>query len=340
MDDGVTLDALINANQIVRGPSKILREVSIAATDQSLASEPNTTITVGITLSNNGPEADTYTLKVSNPKGWSLSQLPATIEVPGLSTIDLALDITLSEMRGDLNIITITATSQNDSEISATATVQAAVAGGSLANQPSNTTTVGSGSVPLPNEMLLFVKIYGSGSGKVTGKKVSHTRKGKIINKSLGLNCKPIHCQADPQDPHGIGCEPNACQAVIQTGKKVILSAEPDAGSMFRGWYGDDCVDNELLMTGNQVCIAFFANLHQLTVKTIGHGTVSFYKPHKLGCNDEKCVAQFGHGTTTHLKAVPDENKRFLGWTGDCTGKNATVSLNVKDDQTCTAHFE
>jgi hypothetical protein len=342
MDDGVTLETLINASQIVRGYSKILREVSITATDQVLVGEPNTSIMIGVSLSNYGPEADTYTLNVTNPKAWPLSQLPATLEVPGLSTVDLALKITLSEMRGDLNVITITATSQNDSEVSATATVQAAVAGGTLAlaNTPSSA-TVGSGSGPLPKEMHLFMKIYGSGSGRVTGKEVSHRRNGQIREQSLGrLNCKSAHCQADPQDPFGIGCDPKACQAVIQTGNRVILSAEPDAGSMFRGWYGDYCVDNRSMMDGNEVCIAFFAKLHQLTMKTVGPGHVRFFKPYRLKCQDNKCVAQFGHGTTTSLQAIPDGNARFLGWTGDCTGRSSLLSLEIKDAQTCTAHFE
>jgi alpha-tubulin suppressor-like RCC1 family protein len=323
----MTLDDLIEAGEIIRGRSEILHEVSLAASDQVMVQEPGTTTTINLTIANNGPEADTYKLKVTNPKGWTLSALPATLEVDALSTIELTLDITFSETPSELNVITVTATSQNDTEVSATATIQVAVTGGTLANATTGS-TAHSGMSPSRNQMSLFVEIYGTGSGQVT-------------SDPGGIHCQPEHCQAVDyaKDIIGKDCDPNYCQAIVDTGKTVTITTKPDPGSMFRGWLLNNC-DGEVMMDRNKLCVAIFAKLQPLSMNIVGHGTVKFNKPHQLECSDDKCVAQFGHGTQTHIKAVPETGYRFLGWSGDCAGMNPILQLNIRTNQTCTAHFE
>ncbi|RKZ73168.1 MAG: hypothetical protein DRR19_31255, partial [Candidatus Parabeggiatoa sp. nov. 1] len=93
-DENLALSDLIQATDIIVGPSKILREVSVTSPGKLLA-EPETTLPVNLTLSNNGPEADTYTISVTDSAGWTLDQLPSSLEVNALSTVGLVLNVTL-----------------------------------------------------------------------------------------------------------------------------------------------------------------------------------------------------------------------------------------------------
>jgi hypothetical protein len=127
LDENVTLSDLVQATNLVVGPSKILREVSLASQGR-LSAEPEATLPVNLILSNNGQEADTYTLNVTDSADWALGQLPSTIEVKELDTVELVLNVTLPVTHGATNIITITATSQADSEVKANTEVQVVVA--------------------------------------------------------------------------------------------------------------------------------------------------------------------------------------------------------------------
>jgi Leucine-rich repeat (LRR) protein len=127
LDENVLLSDLVQATNIVVGPSKILREVSLTGAGK-LSAEPEVTFPVKLILSNNGPEADTYTLDVINPANWVLGgQLPSTIEVKELDTVELVLNVTLPTISGATNLITVTAISQADSEVKASTAVQVAV---------------------------------------------------------------------------------------------------------------------------------------------------------------------------------------------------------------------
>jgi hypothetical protein len=122
LDTGTNLHQIITAKDIVVGPSKILYDVTLLGAGK-YSGEPGTTLSIPLVVSNNGPKADTYTLKVDNPQGWTLSEIPATVEVKELGIYDLAFIVTLPNERGASNLITLTATSQADSNINAVATV-------------------------------------------------------------------------------------------------------------------------------------------------------------------------------------------------------------------------
>ncbi|RKZ77646.1 MAG: hypothetical protein DRR19_27620, partial [Candidatus Parabeggiatoa sp. nov. 1] len=126
LDDGVKLSALIQATDIVLGPNKILRDVSLTGAGKKIG-EPEIVLPVRLTLANNGPEKDTYTLSVTDTAGWTLGELPSTIEIDGLEFIDLVLDVTLPTTRGATNVITVTAISQADPDIKSVAKVHASV---------------------------------------------------------------------------------------------------------------------------------------------------------------------------------------------------------------------
>jgi hypothetical protein len=133
LDENVALSDLVQASNIVVGPRKLLREVSLTGAGKLLA-EPGITLPVNLILSNNGQEVDTYTLNVTDSAGWTLGQLPSTIDVKELDTVELVLNVTPPVTRGATDVITVTAVSQADSEVKASMEVQVAVA-------PENITT-------------------------------------------------------------------------------------------------------------------------------------------------------------------------------------------------------
>jgi hypothetical protein len=78
-------------------------------------------------LNNAGPEADTYTLSVSNADGWEVGNLPPTITLGGLEQESLNLEVTPPSAVGEIAPLTITAVSQADPGIVAEITVNVAV---------------------------------------------------------------------------------------------------------------------------------------------------------------------------------------------------------------------
>jgi hypothetical protein len=126
LDDGVKLSDLIQATDIVLGPNKILYDVSLTGAGKKTG-EPEIVLPVRLTLANNGPEKDTYTLNVTDTAGWTLGELPATMAIGGLEFIDLVVDVTLPTARGATNVITVTATSQADPEVKSIAKVHVSV---------------------------------------------------------------------------------------------------------------------------------------------------------------------------------------------------------------------
>lgn len=127
LDGNVNLKQVIQAKDVVVGPNKILYDVSFLGADK-FAAQPGSGLTIPLTLANNGPTVDTYTLTLTNPQGWVISELPATLEVKELSTHELPLQVTVPETRGASNSITVTATSQADSTVTATANILVTVA--------------------------------------------------------------------------------------------------------------------------------------------------------------------------------------------------------------------
>ncbi|NJO15438.1 MAG: choice-of-anchor D domain-containing protein [Thioploca sp.] len=127
LDDGVGLSDLIKAASINEGPSRILYDVSLSGSGK-YTGEPGTILPVSLTLVNGGPETDTYTLQLTDPKGWVLGQLASPLEVKALDTHELSLEVALPNEPGEIDTITITAISQADPTVKAVAEIQAAVA--------------------------------------------------------------------------------------------------------------------------------------------------------------------------------------------------------------------
>ncbi|RKZ74330.1 MAG: hypothetical protein DRR19_30190 [Candidatus Parabeggiatoa sp. nov. 1] len=118
LDQGVQLEDLIQASEIVRGPNKIIYRVILNA--QDVQGEAKETVPIELKVSNAGPKEDTYTLSVVSENGTTISGLPSSITVEGLKHKKLHLNTTLSENQGVTDLLTVTATSQADPTVVAT----------------------------------------------------------------------------------------------------------------------------------------------------------------------------------------------------------------------------
>ncbi|OQW90878.1 MAG: hypothetical protein BWK78_05990, partial [Thiotrichaceae bacterium IS1] len=127
LDEGVMLEDIFKAANIVIGPHKILHKVLVMGSGNNLG-EPGTTVPVSITLANAGPTKDIYILNVTDTEGWAITALPETIEVEGLQTVELTMNVTLPMIRSLTNAITVTANLQDDPQVESSATVYASVA--------------------------------------------------------------------------------------------------------------------------------------------------------------------------------------------------------------------
>ncbi|BAP54903.1 receptor protein kinase-like protein [Thioploca ingrica] len=127
LDTGMKLSDLIESSAgIVVGPNKILYEVSLSVADQ-LFGKPQEVLPISLTLSNDGPETDTYQLSVTDTAGWVMSQLPSSLQLRGIDAVDLVLNVTLADSLGAKNIITVTAISQSDPTVIITKEIQISV---------------------------------------------------------------------------------------------------------------------------------------------------------------------------------------------------------------------
>jgi Divergent InlB B-repeat domain/Leucine rich repeat N-terminal domain len=126
LNNGVILADLIEAKAIVVGPNKILQDVALVG-NGSIFAQPQTLMPLTFTLSNNGPQADTYLLKVTDLAGWPLSFTEQPVSVAGLTHLIVTPQVTLPQTVGTTNVITMTAISQTDPNVKATAQISVTV---------------------------------------------------------------------------------------------------------------------------------------------------------------------------------------------------------------------
>jgi hypothetical protein len=164
---------------------------------------------------------------------------------------------------------------------------------------------------------------------------VDKTGEGSITSQPLGISC---------------GASGTACQKDLASNVLVNLTAVPQPGYTFKEWTGD-CSGNAstVAVVMNQVksCVANFDKLpvlspdvHHLTVTKIGsgNGTVASSVP-GIDCGGT-CNNAYPHNTQVTLTATPDEGSNFVGWTGDCLGIAATLTVTINKDKSCIAVFD
>ncbi len=77
-----------------------------------------------------------------------------------------------------------------------------------------------------------------------------------------------------------------------------------------------------------------------LTINKSGSGSGSVTSsPAGIDCGTV-CSTTFAQGENVSLAAAPDTGSVFSAWGGDCAGSDATTSITMNDDKTCTASFD
>jgi uncharacterized repeat protein (TIGR02543 family) len=141
--------------------------------------------------------------------------------------------------------------------------------------------------------------------------------------------------------PAGITCGSD-CSEEYARGTGVTLTAAPDGGSVFTGWSGA-CTGAQatctVTMDAAKTVTAKFARLLGLTVTRAGSGSGTVTSsPPGINCGAD-CSESYAQGTAVTLTAAPDNASAFSGWSGACTGAQATCTVTMDAAKTVTATF-
>lgn len=146
--------------------------------------------------------------------------------------------------------------------------------------------------------------------------------------------------------PVGISCG-TTCQLSLPGGTPVVLSAVPDAGSVFLGWSGGGCTGTGTCMASYPVgspggtLTARFELPNQtlsITKNGAGSGTVSS-APAGIDCG-ATCASAFVTDAVVTLTAVPVANSVFAGWSGGtCSGTSACM-VTLSEARNVIATFD
>ena len=123
--------------------------------------------------------------------------------------------------------------------------------------------------------------------------------------------------------------------ATYPEGSSVTLTATPDAGASFIGWTGDvTSTDSSVTVTVNAAMniTAAFTNVppsYPVDVSVVGDGGVT-------AAPDQ---ATYTAGSSVTLTATPDAGASFIGWSGDVTSTNPSVTVTVNAAMNITASF-
>ncbi len=143
--------------------------------------------------------------------------------------------------------------------------------------------------------------------------------------------------------PAGIDCG-STCSASFATDTSVVLTATPGAGQAFTSWggacagAGTSCT---VTMSEARSVSASFALVlpvqRTLAVALTGDGSVRS-QPVGIDCGSA-CSASFNNGASVVLTATPGAGQRFNGWSGACSGSEATCTLAMSADRSVGAAF-
>ncbi len=128
--------------------------------------------------------------------------------------------------------------------------------------------------------------------------------------------------------PAGINCGAT-CSASFDHGTEVTLSANPTAGSEFKGWSGS-CTGTgscKVSMSAAKSVGAEFAPVPKfaLSVSTTGNGSGSVTSsPTGINCPAD-CEQAYEQGTSVTLTPAPGAGSEFKGWSGACVGTGSCV---------------
>jgi hypothetical protein len=121
------------------------------------------------------------------------------------------------------------------------------------------------------------------------------------------------------------------CGVDLPVGGGLSLTATPDPGYRFGHWEGDACSGAAptcaAWVTTWTRTTAVFDQASLVTVTRSGTGSGSVAStPAGLACG-AACSATFDPGRSLSLTATADAGSRFAGWSGACTGADATCTF-------------
>ncbi|MCK5521943.1 MAG: leucine-rich repeat domain-containing protein [Thiomargarita sp.] len=289
LDDGVELSDVIQAKNIVTAPSKILYDVLLTGLG-IITGLPDTTMPLSFALTNNGPMADAYTLTVSDSAGWPLSQLPSSIELKELETVEFVLNVTLPTTRGATDVITVTVTSQADSKVKASTEVQVAVQGNIITPTSLTATAVSQTQIDLS---------WTDNSNNETGFKVE--RDGSLITTTAA--------NATSYSDNGLSCDTTYSYSVKAT------NADGDSTAVTASATTSACPSSRPKPTTRPL---------RIEIKGSGTGSVTS-DPEGIDCSEEDdaiCKYTFDMNTKITLTPQAGPDSEFTAWIGDrdCSG--------------------
>ncbi|RKZ77955.1 MAG: hypothetical protein DRR19_27180 [Candidatus Parabeggiatoa sp. nov. 1] len=126
LDDGVTLENVIDAPSIVVKPSKIIYHAELSGPGQ-VNGKAGATLPIKLTLLNSAAVSDTFTLTVIDVAGWNLGTLSNTVTLDSLKSTNMTLDVMLPKTLEATDTITVMATSQADTTVVATTKIRVKV---------------------------------------------------------------------------------------------------------------------------------------------------------------------------------------------------------------------
>ncbi len=140
--------------------------------------------------------------------------------------------------------------------------------------------------------------------------------------------------------PSGINCG-TSCTASFNDGTTVVLTATPQAGSLFDGWSGA-CTGKgtcTVSMTQARSVTANFSAEYSIEVIIFGDGDGRVTSsPPGVDCVSI-CYVSFPAGASVTLTAHPAIGSSFSGWRGDCDGSDASCVLTMNKGHSIVATF-
>ncbi len=139
-----------------------------------------------------------------------------------------------------------------------------------------------------------------------------------------------------------LDCSTGTCGPVdVDSPTVVTLDAAPALNWRLSSWSGDCTATPELssttvTMDAARTCTVTFALVDRLLVTQAEGGGAITRSPLGTETSDG---ASYTHGATVELTAIPDENKIFIGWSGDCGGTEAMTTVTMDADKQCKATF-
>jgi hypothetical protein len=154
-------------------------------------------------------------------------------------------------------------------------------------------------------------------------------------------NLSAVYIQVPQVNLHvqygGEGTTNPAGDTICNLGSTVSVQATPSAGWAFSYWLlnGTNVGTTnpyQCLMDANYNLTAVFTQppeTFNLTINTTGDGTV----------NKNPNQATYTYGTNVTLTATPTSGASFLGWSGDASGTELSITINMTSNKAVTATF-